>query len=1681
MISYNLNGSGVVNSYNWGTNIGAARSLILTGGIIHTWKDGSGNVCGGNLYYRVYKQGAAAGSFSFAIGLGFSANQGFTTTATPSNVSGPNGGDQRWQNSAQSIDLISLANSEGTWVLEVYFDASMNVSSTGACNSTQYYNNGGANYKILFDVVRNPGFEASTAFPPVGWIEASGWGSIDAASTVGVNPANVRSGNNSLFLRVNTGNVRILRQNFYNIVTPATGNNYVHVLGWVKDVDACTTCPDQAAVGSFSPDGGTSSTGTLSATTVNSYVRYTSSQLATNGKTYVPEFRIQGSFSSGGDDYYLDDIIIYTTTLSSGADITKPNAPSNLLVTRSGSNNNLTWTGGTDQATNTSGIDGTLILRASGNKVSSITALGTALRDQAYYSTISTIGPNVVSDGTNTWTVVANGSDVSSFSDIGAAADVTYLIFTRDKAYNYSATGVAVYANCSVNTWVGAISTNWHTAGNWSCGAVPTSSTDVVIPSGTTYSPNIFTADGYAKTLTINASALLTVSSNYTLFLSNTGGFINNGSFTAQSNSTVAFLGSGTLGGSIASTFNQLTLNGGLTVNTIPTVIGMLTMNANSYFATSNSVKYGSSSLLKYNINGYYGRGFEWNQSSGTIGVTAGYPNDIQISNNTILDFPNTNAGAFSSTIALAKDLTVDAGSNLYMDYGGELNKSGSLLVGRNVNVNGAISLGNAFGGDLRIGGNYTIGSAGFVTNNGRAVIFQGAIGDQIVTKVGGGIIYFDFLVVNKAAGNVQFTANTNATIISSVNNDTNIRILQLLSGGIDMNDGIFALQGDNQNSMNILVSGGVRRIFTSTGTGDFNIGGSNSSGIPKLSVVSQSGGKLLFDNNVVVSTTVGVDFGPSGITTVNAILRIDANGYVINNSPDYGASSTLIYNNGSGGYKRNLEWNTNNPGATGAGYPNNIIVQNNTPLQLNSIDFPANFPLGCSGNFTVQLGSSVTTAAMSYPIAIAGNLTIDGSLVLSTHPGGLLDVGGSWVRNGTFIQNDRNVNFNGSLNGSITALGGQTFSFMTMNKASKSITLSIDEHVAITDSIGLTQGTLVLNGRGISIVSTASKTARIGVSNKDNTMLLYSGGSIGSFFVQRYLPARRSWRLLAAPFINAGSISEAWQEGNAFDYGTAASTTSSNASDTTAASFATQITGGAIADGFDRGFTNYASIKYFDGINWIAPLNTNNTGVKSKEGWMLFVRGDRKNFGQITNQFKTPTPTTLRPRGRINIGDKVINGSGLTLVGNPYASAIDFTTLTKTGTLSGVNNYTVWDPYLGGALGVGAFVSFTWNGSSFVKSNLASTFDDRYIPSGAAVMVDFGAGGTLTFKESDKRAGNTTTAFRPAANQMNALLYTVNSDSTQYVSDGTTVLFGQHFSALVDNGDVLKVSNFSENISITTQSKFLSIARTKIQRNKDTVYFAIRNMKLKNYRFNLSLNDIAAPGGMAAFFEDVFMNRKISIRMNDSLNYYFSVTTDSGSYASNRFRLVFRPYAQFLQATARAVNADIQIGWRVGEEFDIDRYDIERSNDAVSFVSIGNLLPLNNNNGSASYNFIDVQPAAGTYYYRIRSRSMNGTIGYSNVIKIAKGRTPDEMYVFPNPVSNHLLQIRMPNYTSGIYSFKLLTQDGQMLMENSFQYYSSKGIAQSIKLNEQITAGVYNLVITRPDNKKETLKVVVE
>src|SRR6185295_10986467 len=182
--------------------------------------------------------------------------------------------------------------------------------------------------------------------------------------------------------------------------------------------------------------------------------------------------------------------------------------------------------------------------------------------------------------------------------------------------------------------------------------------------SGTTNVAGTFQLNSGSQLPSGNA---LVYSSGSTLLFNNTSGgdgyLLEAKAWPASSGPTNVTVNSGTAG---------ITLNAARTVSgtfqyaASVSGAGNLTLNGtaqvNNGGFVSGSPTYGSSSLLKYNTNSSYGRNGEWlpNVTSG-----AGYPHDVQLSNNTNLDLPNGTTP--TPTFELSGTLTIDSGSTMAM------------------------------------------------------------------------------------------------------------------------------------------------------------------------------------------------------------------------------------------------------------------------------------------------------------------------------------------------------------------------------------------------------------------------------------------------------------------------------------------------------------------------------------------------------------------------------------------------------------------------------------------------------------------------------------------------------------------------------------------------------------------------------------------------------------------------------------------------------------------------------------------------------------------------------------------------------------------------------------------------------------------------------------------------------
>jgi hypothetical protein len=128
-------------------------------------------------------------------------------------------------------------------------------------------------------------------------------------------------------------------------------------------------------------------------------------------------------------------------------------------------------------------------------------------------------GATLLSSGTLPFANPLQAINAISVNSLSGKAPGTYtytlkVITYLGNAIFYNLKDITVVIRSS-GTWLGITNTDWFTASNW-CGGVPTSSTDVYIPTGVTYQPTIVYSSSFpdgavCKSLTIHNGAKVTI------------------------------------------------------------------------------------------------------------------------------------------------------------------------------------------------------------------------------------------------------------------------------------------------------------------------------------------------------------------------------------------------------------------------------------------------------------------------------------------------------------------------------------------------------------------------------------------------------------------------------------------------------------------------------------------------------------------------------------------------------------------------------------------------------------------------------------------------------------------------------------------------------------------------------------------------------------------------------------------------------------------------------------------------------------------------------------------------------------------------------------------------------------------------------------------------------------------
>ena len=815
---------------------------------------------------------------------------------------------------------------------------------------------------------------------------------------------------------------------------------------------------------------------------------------------------------------------------------------------------------------------------------------------------------------------------------------------------------------------------------------------------------------------------------------------------------------------------------------------------------------------------------------------------------------------------------------------------------------------------------------------------------------------------------------------------------------------------------------------------GDFFIKANNS--YSRTTILNGPGsvtaGSLTIGNDIAVSsqrtTTLAVR------TTANFTITGNVNLYTNVESSNYNRA-TFRHDSGTITINGQMIMTQENRGSS-TGYNSNLgvrqgtlILKNVNPLVLNPLGETQLSQLqpdftGCTVQYSPN-GNGLTLFTTSYrDLKIDSNYPVDANNLTINSNGNLYLINGIVNGNYTLNNNVTIIRSNGGVLNAPTMASGKTYNLTYAQGVDRTIAgpeLIANSTQLETLTISNTNGVQInevclpnqlivttsgdLSGTGnirvrtlfdvpaavtfntgglITLVSNFSNTARVAPLTNKPTIN-------GNVTVERYLTNQgRKWRLITAPLKGNtnNTVFYNWQNNG-----------------TVISGYGTDIwgpNGNPSSNGLQQILYSSHSLRRFNNSsnNWTNITNSFTEELFTEninKGFLIFAThpyGEATDGQGYVNPNFPQITTTLKATGKLITGDvnySDVPASGFYIVGNPYASPIDFKTVLNDAANSGIDKK-IWfiDPTLGSS---GAYV--TWddiNGYSFydttrnpgASSNPSS--QTTIIQSGEAFFVkSTGTATTLTIKETHKATTNSNAVFnRTTKNTADItserirVLLEKQENSVWNKKDAIVVGFYTGGNSAYDGKDVQKLSNPNEMLSFITDTRSLSSEHRAPIQDKEFLTLKIAQTTANtNYKLKIFTEDFTFTG--QTFLEDTFLNTSTPIALDGSIfEYEFQITSDPLS-SGNRFKINFKAEAALGTTNPNASKLIVypnpttsEQGINISFENALSGYSYKIFNTAGQLIDSQNIKA---NNKSAHITF-QQKLSPGIYYLNILDKN---------------------------------------------------------------------------------------------------------
>jgi hypothetical protein len=178
----------------------------------------------------------------------------------------------------------------------------------------------------------------------------------------------------------------------------------------------------------------------------------------------------------------------------------------------------------------------------------------------------------------------------------------------------------------------------------------------------------------------------------------------------------------------------------------------------------------------------------------------------------------------------------------------------------------------------------------------------------------------------------------------------------------------------------------------------------------------------------------------------------------------------------------------------------------------------------------------------------------------------------------------------------------------------------------------------------------------------------------------------------------------------------------------------------------------------------------------------------------------------------------------------------------------------------------------------------------------------------------------------------------------------------------------------------------------------------------------------------------------------------------------------------KLIRFTAERRTGTSYLHWVTDNEKGTDRFDIQRSYDGITFITIGHTAA-RNTSVREQYNYEDHSALQGIAYYRIKPVDTDGKFSYTKTVAVTENQFSNNSFLVLNPARSVITVFNKSGY-DGLFDYRLFNAGGQLVLKGSVNM-AINGSAV-LPLPQQSAAGIYVLDLSN-SRTRFLQKILVE